>query len=163
MKKLKVDVEYIAICMEDQDRVDYNYYLDKESGETIVLPREVVDALEEEELLQSLPEWELKLVDLAKDILSGNPRYVEIPIKWSREAFNDILEFAEKISDQKIRERIHLTVRGKGAFRKFKDILQEYPEIEKEWHRFKYEREKKEVLDWLESLGIEPIEEKSGP
>ncbi|MGQ9694715.1 MAG: UPF0158 family protein [Thermodesulfobacteriota bacterium] len=162
MKRLKVDLEYIAICMDDQDRLDQNYFLDMESGETVMLPREVIDALDDEELLDSLPKWELKLVDLARDILGGNPRYIEIPPKKRKEGFNDILEFAERINDQNIREKILVPLHGKGIWRKFKEILQETPEIEKEWLRFKNEKEKKEVLAWLASIGIEPITEEEG-
>ena len=157
LRKLKVDLEYIAICMDDQDRLDQNYYLDIENGETIMLPREVIDALEDEELLKSLPKGQLKLVDLAKDILGGNPRYVEIPIKKRKEGFNDILEFAEKINDPKIKEKIILSMHGKGIWRKFREILQEAPEIEKEWLKFKNEKEKKNVMAWLASIGIEPL------
>ncbi len=159
MKKLKVDLEYIAICMDDQDRLDQNYYLDLENGETIMLPREVIDALEDEELLKSLPQGQLKLVDLAKDILAGNPRYVEIPVKKRKEGFNDILEFAEKINNSRIKEKITILLHGKAIWRKFKEILQEAPEIEKEWLKFKNEKEKKNVVAWLASLGIEPISE----
>lgn len=163
LKRLKVDLEYIAICMDDQDRLDQNYYLDMENGETIMLPREVIDALEDEELLKSLPEGQLKLVDLAKDILGGNPRYVEIPLKKRKEGFNDILEFAEKINDHKIKEKIILSLHGKGIWRKFREILQDDPQIEKEWLQFKNEKEKKNVLSWLASIGIEPLtEEDSG-
>lgn len=156
MKKLNVDLEYIAICMDDEDRYDQNYYLDTETGETIVIPREVVDALDEEESLKRLPEGELKLVDLARDILSGNPRYVEIPIKRSKEALSDLLDFAEKIPDQRIKDRISLLFHGKGAWRKFRELLQESPALEREWSKFKEEKEKKNVLAWLHGLGIEP-------
>ena len=35
----------------------------------------------------------------------------------------------------------------------------EYPEVEKQWFQFKAERDKEEVKDWLESIGIEMKEE----
>jgi len=33
--------------------------------------------------------------------------------------------------------------------------LKDYPEVEKEWFRFKSKRDKEEVKDWLGSIGIE--------
>lgn len=49
-------------------------------------------------------------------------------------------------------------LKGRGAFRGFKDALRENPEVEKEWFKFKAERDKGEVKDWLESIGIELME-----
>ncbi len=73
------------------------------------------------------------------------------------------MEFAEKINDHKIKEKIILSLHGKGIWRKFREILQDDPQIEKEWLQFKNEKEKKNVLSWLASIGIEPLtEEDSG-
>ena len=38
MKKLKVDVEEIAMIMENEDRFGNHYYLDTETGETLSFP-----------------------------------------------------------------------------------------------------------------------------
>jgi len=46
---------------------------------------------------------------------------------------------------------------GKGAFQRSKDTLREYPEVEKQWFKFKAKRDKEKVKHWLESIGIEPI------
>jgi hypothetical protein len=44
---------------------------------------------------------------------------------------------------------------GRGAFRRFKDTLRQFPEAEEQWFRFKAKRDKEEVKDWLEGIGIE--------
>ena len=44
MKQLKVDVEDIEIIMENQDRFGNQYYLDTETGETVVIPDELMTA-----------------------------------------------------------------------------------------------------------------------
>ena len=44
MKKLKVDVEDVALIMENQDRFGSQYYLDTETGESILIPEELMDA-----------------------------------------------------------------------------------------------------------------------
>jgi len=36
--------------------------------------------------------------------------------------------------------------------------LREYPEVEKEWFKFKAEKDKEEVKEWLESIGVEMVE-----
>ena len=154
MKKLKVDLEDIAICMENQ-RYESNFYLDMETGETLAIPDEVMTALEEEEFREGLPAWELELLPQAKEIFEGSARYVEIPVRPSHEAYEAMARFTEKVKDRNLQNRLSSALKGKGAFGRFKDTLREYPEIEKGWFKFKADRDKEEVKDWLESIGIE--------
>jgi hypothetical protein len=158
MKKLKVDVEDIAMIMENQDRFGNQYYLDTETGETVVIPDELMNALEDGESCEGLPAWELELLPQAKEIFAGNDRYQEIPIRFSSEGYDLMVEFAEGVADQKIQRQLYIALDGKGAFRRFKNVLREYPELEKQWFQFKAERDKEEVKKWLESIGIEMAE-----
>jgi hypothetical protein len=66
-----------------------------------------------------------------------------------------IVEFAEGVADSKIRRELSIALDGKGAFRRFKNVLRDYPEVEKQWFQFKADRDKEEVKEWLESIGIE--------
>ena len=155
MKKLKVNVEEVTLLMETQDRIDADYYLDTETGETLAMPGEVMRAAEEGESTEGFPDWELQLIPQAKEILKGSPRYIEIPVRPSREAYDLMVAFVRTLTDQKLQEELYSALKGKGAFRRFKDALREKPEVEKEWFKFKGERDKEEVKDWLESIGIE--------
>ena len=51
-------------------------------------------------------------------------------------------------------QRRHL-IRSRHPVHRFRDALKEYPELEKEWFKFKAARDKEEVKEWLESIGIE--------
>ena len=159
MKKLKVDVEDIAMIMENQDRFGNQYYLDTETGETVAIPDELMSALEEGESCEGLPAWELKLLPLAKEIFEGNNRYEEIPVRPSYDGYNLMVQFSEGVSNKRIQRELSIALDGRGAFRRFKNVLMEYPEVEKQWFQFKAERDKEEVKDWLESIGIEMKEE----
>lgn len=52
-----------------------------------------------------------------------------------------------------------VAINGKGAFRRFKDVLLRYPEERERWFRFKDERMQERALEWLDCIGISPIEE----
>jgi len=155
MKKLKVDVEDVALIMENLDRFGSQYYLDTETGESILIPEELMDALEEGESCEDLPAWELELLPQAKAIFEESERYEEIPTRPSHEAYDVMVEFASSVKDGRVRSRLESAFHGKGAFRRFKDTLREYPEIEKEWFKFKAEKDREMVKDWLVSIGIE--------
>jgi hypothetical protein len=155
MKRLKVDVEDIAMIMENQDRFGSQYYLDTETGETVVIPDELMSAFEQGESCEGLPAWELELVPMAKEIFEGSERYEEISTRPSHEGYNLMVEFAEGVTNRKIQRELSIALDGKGAFRRFKNVLRDYPDVEREWFKFKAERDKEEVKEWLESIGIE--------
>jgi len=51
-----------------------------------------------------------------------------------------------------------VALNGKGAFRRFKDVLYNYPEERERWFNFQYEKKKSRLLKWLKDEEIE-IEE----
>jgi hypothetical protein len=157
MKKLKVDVEDIAMMMESQDRLDSQYYLDTETGETVVIPEDLMTVLEEGESCEGLPPWELELVPMTKEIFEGSGRYEEIPTRPSQEGYDLMAQFAQGVADERIQRELSIALDGRGAFRRFKNVLRDYPEVERERFKFKAERDKEYVKDWLEGIGIEPI------
>ncbi len=58
---------------------------------------------------------------------------------------------------QALKEKLWIALNGKGAFRRFKDVLLNYPEKREKWFSFKDERLKKRVMEWLEENEIELI------
>ena len=103
MKKLKVDVEDIAMIMDRQDRFENSYYLDTETGETVAIPDEVMTAVEDEEYAKDLPEWERDLLPQAEEIYGGSNRYIEIPTRDSHEAYHDMEYFVRNLKDSRLR------------------------------------------------------------
>jgi len=159
-KKLKADLETIANAMEDTDRMDMDYYLDKETGEVIVLLEEIFRYAEEDQdkVREDLPDWQKEQVKLAQDILFKNPdRYICIPKRPSYEGYNLMVEFAEKVEDELLREKLSIALDGKGAFRRFKNVIADYPDYREKWFKFRDEKMNKKVIEWLNSIGIEPV------
>jgi len=162
MKKLKVDLEMIANAMEDVARMDMDYYLNKEKGEVIITSEETFRYAEEEEdedkIRENLPDWQKEDIKLAKDILFNNPdRYICIPERPSYEGYNLMVEFTEKVEDELLREKLNIALDGKGAFRRFKNVIADYPDYREKWFKFRDERLNKKVIEWLNSIGIEPL------
>ena len=160
MKKLKIDLEMIANAMEDTNRIDMDYYLDKETGEVLYISEEVFRCAKEDEdnIRENLPDWQKEDVKLAQDILFKKPdRYICIPERPSYEGYNLMVEFTEKVEDELLREKLNIALDGKGAFRRFKNVIGDYPDYEKEWFKFRDERLNKKVVEWLNSIGVEPI------
>jgi hypothetical protein len=87
-----------------------------------------------------------------------NPdRFLEIPHIESREEYERMIEFAASLDEEDIAEKMNLALRGKGAFRRFRDVIDEYPDIQERWFAEKYEYYAQVVVDWLEEEEIKPI------
>jgi hypothetical protein len=160
MKKLKVDLEMVANAMEDVARVDMEYYLDKETVEVIFLPVEVSRYVEgeDENLRGELLDWQKKDIKVAQDILFINPdRYINIPEGAPCNGYDLMVEFAETIEDELLREKLSIALDGRGAFSRFKNVIAEYPDYREKWFIFRDERTNKKVIEWLNSMGIESV------
>lgn len=161
MKKLKIDLEEIASHMEDQERYDLDFYLDTETGEIVPLQGEVLRMADEGELRDDLPDWEKEEIPVAREALNPeSKRYVRIPEKPSYEGYNLMVKFADNINDVALREKLALALNGKGAFGRFKHVLSKYPEDRENWFKFKQREMNKEIIEWLNSIGIDPIVQK---
>jgi hypothetical protein len=56
-----------------------------------------------------------------------------------------------------IKEKLYIAIKGPGAFRRFKDVLLDYPDERKAWFSFKEARTKTRVCKWLEKQGHIPF------
>lgn len=162
MKKLKVDIDEIALAMEAGDPIEETvWYLDTETGEVINVFEYVIRDLKEgnEEAIEDYPDWMEDMVEQAKALMDDDKgRFVDIPKISSDEAYRVMEDFILSIEDKNIRNKLSAAIRGRGAFRRFKDTISEWPDLEKDWYKFKDESVRREVLDWFESIGIEPDE-----
>jgi hypothetical protein len=161
MKKLKVDLDEIAFVMEKQDDFESAVLFDTETGEVINIPDEVMSAAEsgDEEEIADLPEWEQELMETARAVLSDEEgRFQDIPRRSSSEGYDLMVEFMGSMRNAKLRDRLTSALHGKGVFRRFKDVLRDYPDEENRWHVFHNEKMREDARGWLNSLGIEPVE-----
>ncbi|MBP9015822.1 MAG: hypothetical protein KBH15_04890 [Candidatus Atribacteria bacterium] len=137
-RALKIDLEDLCLAMENSS-YDLDYYLDLETGEVIFISDYMDDANLEE----------------LKDRIDENPdRYEPIPKAESSEDYDDMVDFISTVEDEHLVELLEVAIDGKGAFRRFKDVLARYPEEKERWYRFKNERMKERAISWLEAIGI---------
>jgi hypothetical protein len=162
MKKLKVDIDEIAFIMETSDEFESITLFDTETGEIVSIPNELMSAVEsdDEEAMQDLPDWEKDLIGTAESLVNNEGgRYVDIPRKPSYEAYNLMVEFTGSVKNKRLKEKLEIALDGKGAFSRFKNVITDYPDEEKKWFALKDKKMRDEVIEWLNYLGIEPMED----
>lgn len=67
----------------------------------------------------------------------------------SREAYTDLEEFAYRVKDLRARDLLLRAIAGRGAFRRFKDTLLEFPDLRQAWFHFHDARMRQRAIAWL--------------
>jgi hypothetical protein len=136
---VRVDVEELRFAMEDASS-EQRYFLDTETGE-VILVSEYDDDEESTQRLESIDEAE-------------PGRYLQVPRAESRDGYEDMQEFIDTVSDKALQQLLEVAIRGKGAFRRFKDVLARDPAEQQRWFAFQMERLDTRVREWLADEGV---------
>ena len=142
-KKLPIDIEELSMAMEDNSS-EGSFFLDLTTGE--VLP--VFDTSEPETKKLSLR-------------IERYPGYFKkVPKLESFESYKDMEDFIEQLKNATLARLLTVSINGKGAFRRFKDVINEFPKEQKAWYTFKEVKMKTRVYEWLKEIGVNPLEKR---
>jgi hypothetical protein len=72
----------------------------------------------------------------------------------SREAYGDLEDYITSVRDPRARDLLERAVAGRGAFRRFKDTLMEFPELRQAWFAFHDARMERRAIEWLADQGL---------
>jgi hypothetical protein len=82
-------------------------------------------------------------------------RFIRVPQNDSSESFGLMEEFIESVRDERAKDLLSRAIDGKGAFRRFKDTLFEFPKLREQWFAFENRQKWEWAADWLKSIGLE--------
>jgi hypothetical protein len=135
-------------------------YLNKLTSEVVMITDEEMQAAEEGESLDDYPEWQQNAIEQAKDILSDetDEKYISLPSKFDVHEYNIMKKFCLTVADKDVSESLFYAIKGKGAFRRFKDAVHRY-EIAEDWYKYRDDYIKQIAKDWCEENDIECTED----
>jgi Uncharacterised protein family (UPF0158) len=135
-----LDLDGIATALADQEGYEHRWLLDPHTGEMAFWTRD--SGLDGEP------------VDLDEvDLISINP----LP-SWVW--YQDMVDFAEQVSDDRAGRRLGRALDGRGAFRRFKaELHQRCPELVPAWYAFRDIRAARRAAEWLEENNLVPEEQ----
>jgi predicted nucleotidyltransferase len=82
--------------------------------------------------------------------------FVSVDPVDSAESYSDMEDFAGAIPDPRARDLVLRAIAGRGAFRRFKDTLLEFPDIREAWFNFHDARMERRALAWLADRELIP-------
>jgi hypothetical protein len=68
---------------------------------------------------------------------------------FSDESYQDLEDFTARVRDHRARDLLERAISGRGAFRRFKDTLFDFPELREAWFRFHDARMERRAIEWL--------------
>ena len=154
------NLEEIAIFMDDHnDFVEEGnvMYLDVKnssivyiSSELIRLEEELIDdksAAEELELFEDYDNYKKILADKEHQFLE-----IEKSDPWA--SADDRKAFIDFIENENVKEKLRQAFSGKGAYRRFRAVLDKNDRYLEEWYEFQKNRQEARVKKWLEECNI---------
>ena len=134
---------------------DASSYVDRETGEVLTVTHDVLHEAEEDpEPPDGMPEWQIEMFQTARRIVEDPDRYPDLPDKFEVHEFSIMEDFCSSVQSDRVRDELFNAIRGKGAFRYFKDVLGRR-RLWDQWSQFKIDALREIAKDWCEENKIE--------
>lgn len=131
---MKVNLEELVAALEGNIG-EMEYYLDRHTGEVVIWVDEEITGEEPPEIVEG--------------------RHLRIEPLPSWQGYRDMEEFIETVGSEALQDRLSSAIKGRGAFRRFKDALRDHPAERDAWFAFQGGRMRERALAWLSERGIE--------
>jgi len=126
------------------------FYMENQDGDFILDTKE-------KKIADTLKKTNDKSIDY-----NDTNRFIDIPVWIPNDGYRLMGKFSSSLKNPVIRLELGRALnRNKGVFRAFRDVLEQYPEVEKMWFKYKEDEMKKNIFLWYNSLreewGLEPV------
>lgn len=89
--------------------------------------------------------------------ISSDPEYMRVDPVSSREQYRWMERFIPMVDEGELRQKLTHAIDGKGAFRRFKDVLMSYGPERERWFAFRSERLRVFMEAWLSANALRPV------
>ncbi len=148
---LRVKLQDILEGMDFQSD-ERSSFLNLTTGEVVSITDEELRAAENDEPLEDFPEWQHDALRIARDIVETD-HYLPLPDRFEMHEYQIMERFCLSVDNEDMRDDLCDAIRGRGAFRRFKDRVQVYGMAE-EWYRYRDAALREIAIAWCEAHGI---------
>jgi hypothetical protein len=131
-----------------------SWFLNKKTGEVVLINDYEMRAAEEGNPLEDFPDWEQDQVRIAREIIAETGQYIPLPTKFEIDEYSIMERFCVSLDNQEISDILYDLISGSGAFRRFKDAIYKFG-IEDKWHTYRNNAIKEIAIEWCRENGIE--------
>ena len=138
----------------------FRAYYSKTTGEIIVASVEdlgIAEDSEDGDDFNEYPEWQRESIKNAIHIIENWEDYITLPDRFEVNEYSIMEDFCLSIRNERIQDDIYYSIKGKGAFRRFKEKINRYG-LDEEWYLFKDNALREIAISWCEDNGISYFE-----
>ena len=139
--RVELDWDNLEIAVE-RNSPDTDSYLDLTAGRILTITT-------------GDPEAQLTRQQISENIRN----FLRVDPASSREQYRWMERFVGSVVDEPLRDRLLISIDGKGAFRRFKDVLLAYPAERERWFSYRADLLHWHIQTWLAQHEIEPTNE----
>ncbi len=123
-------------------------YLNIQTGEFFHFSEEEINAVKTNTSLEKFPAWQQEILKQARRALTDEA-YLALPTQYDIHEYKIMQAFCEVVEDEKIRAKLFEGIRGRGAFRNFKNIVLAN-DLFNVWQAYRLQALKKIAKEWLD-------------
>ena len=143
-----------VIAAADHANDEMTFFYDRATGEIVMVMAEDFSTVEDGRDPDEFPDWQREQIELAGKILSDDSgRFLELPTQFEVDEYRLMEDFARSHPDTNVSTQLTSVIRGRGAFRRFKETIHRLG-VANEW----YERQSKHLAriarEWCEDHKI---------
>ena len=150
---MDVKLDDITDALEDQSE-EGGAYLDKDTGEVVILSEEDFYAAREGNAIEDYPDWQHNHILFAQRVENEDANLIALPSKFDIHEYHIMKEYCHSIEDEDISRELSYSLRGSGAFRRFKDTIQ-HLNIADNWYAYREKALRNIAIEWCEENKVE--------
>ena len=136
MAELCIRADELIMAFEDYG-TDLQHFFDRQTGEVLSILEE---DMEEEDAMR----------------LEAEPdRYLLIEPVSSSVGYEVMSDFVDTLPEGKVSRELARALQQRHPFRRFKDVLLNYPAVREDWFRFHEQAFMKIIQEWLDDHGVD--------
>lgn len=143
-----VSLKEFADCLETPSD-EAAYYLNPQTGEIRFITDEQIGIIERGDDEKNQPHWLQEVLPQVREVLESD-QWLTLPGSYEVHEWEIMDRFSSSRDNDQHREELMDAIRGRGAFRHFKNTVRHLG-IEQDWFKYKHEALEEIARDWLES------------
>ncbi len=149
--RVKLDEIIEGLELQSDER---HSFLDRRTREVVSISNEEMQAAQDDEPIEDFPDWQQDLVRIAKEIIEETGYYIDLPTKFDIDDYSIMEKFCLSLNDSEMSDTLYGLIEGRGAFRRFKDAIQEYGIVD-DWYKYRNDALKQIAVEWCRENRIE--------
>lgn len=151
MKKLSIDIDLLLELSSFDTRGTGKSFINIENGDISYIPKDIMEFIENDTELCNLEEWQIILLEEAREIHNNKDKYLYIPLIESKFVNEVMIDFASNINNNILKTKL-LSLVEEGEH-KFNMELINHNIIE-EYYDYKDMRFIEHLVNWLNEEDI---------